>query len=225
MKEVLCAEMWKVFVLLVLIFHGLVPDVFSQENEADVLLLTRTYAQKSEQSTRSKEKIANARLGFEFAEKCVRAEPKRGACHYYRGVNRGLILESKISGIKKTLGKMVEDFEKARELDPGYEGGGASRALGYLYLRLPALGLGEKYKRDLGKAMTYCNEALQFDAEHPDNWLLKALILEKKNDRKGALTAAKQGVAFFSRFKDVPREYVLIHDDLLKLEKKLQKSD
>lgn len=200
-------------ILAVLFFSG---TALCQTLPQEPLALARHYAELAQRTVNKGEKSRIALLGIAAADSCVQAYPTRGACLYYRGISRGLELETHILGIKDGLRQILDDFNTARRREPSYDGGGPSRALGYLYLQLPSFILGSEFKRDLNRAQTFADEALRHDGQHPDNWLLQGLIAEKRGDAVRALFSFKSGLKIFDTLQTVPIDLAQVKADLEK---------
>lgn len=166
---------WLLFVGLVS-FVG-ITDARSKDPKfcatAPATELLETARLRSEQALKSNDLREKSRLATEglfFADKCLAKDANNVGCIYYRGVNRGLDLETRTIGIKKDLGRMMSDFEKVLELDERYDDGGAYLALGYVYLKAPSLPiLGDTARRDLTKAKDYALKSLKIAPANPEN--------------------------------------------------------
>lgn len=173
------------------------------------------------QKTSSEEEIRKLTLeGMMCADECLKKNPNESHCFYYRAVNRGLLLETGLANPKPHLKSLVDDFKRAAELAPTLDGAGPLRALGYIYLKLPAASLwGEGYSRDLDKAKTYAAEALRVDDAHPENWQLAGEIAFAEKDFK---TAKSHFKAALKRLKKAGAEK---ESQIQELEKWIHKSE
>ncbi|HBF12086.1 MAG TPA: hypothetical protein DDW49_01640 [Deltaproteobacteria bacterium] len=129
------------------------------------------------------EKIRHIKLGLAYAEDCVRRYSNEAGCYYYRAVARGLYLQAVPFKYQKKLRWMVSDAQKVLELDPRYEKGGAHRILGNIYLKVPSFSLKkEPITKDVDKAHTHAQKALEVNSKEKGNKLLIAEVLfEQEN--------------------------------------------
>lgn len=166
--------------------------------QLDAKGLFKKSLQRSEEAQNSgnlRDKAKLAEQGLEFANRCLVMESKNVGCLYYRAVNRGLYLETKILGVKDELKLMMDDFLTVINLQPSYDHGGAFRALGTVYLRLPGVPiLGTALSRDLDKAWDYAQKALRVAPDEAGNLLLVGEILMKKDDKEKAKTYFTQAL-------------------------------
>jgi hypothetical protein len=155
--------------------------------------------QRSEEAQNSgnlRDKAKLTEQGLDFANRCLETEPQNVGCLYYRAVNRGLYLETKILGVKDGLKLMMDDFIAVTHLQPSYDHGGAFRALGTVYLRLPAVPiLGSALSRDLDKAWDYAQKALAVAPDEAGNLLLAGEIAIKKDDKTRAQSYFSKSLA------------------------------
>lgn len=171
-------------------------------SEADLLRLARQHSQNAQKTKDFRKKYGIAREGLDLAEHCLKLNPKNIGCLYYRAVNRGLDLETRMLGIKEDLKKMMADFQAVIDANPYFDNGGAYLALGSVFLKAPTLPiLGENIRRDLGKAESYAQKALEVAGKDPFNLKFAGEVAYKKKDFTKALgyfEVAKQHI------KDVP---------------------
>lgn len=191
------------YILLILLFFSFntrAQDICPAKvsSEVDLLRLAQTHSQNAKKIKDFRKKSELAREGLNVAERCLALNPKNIACLYYRAVNRGLDLETRMLGIKDDLKKMLADFRTVADVNPYYDNGGAYLALGYVFLKAPTLPiLGEDIQRDLGKAESYAHKALEVAAKDPFNLKFAGEVAYKKKDFGKALqyfTAAEQNV-------------------------------
>ncbi len=130
-----------------------------------------------EHLTDKKEREAVHAKGMDAAEKLIAAHPKSAVGYYRRGVHQVRIL--KLTRNTKLIDPVKEDMAKVLEIDPSYEGGGASRVLGRLYFSLPWImgGSNKKAIKNLTKAVElgpklYLNHV----------YLAEVLIKQKKTE-------------------------------------------
>lgn len=167
-------------------------------SEVDLFHLAKTKSQNAKKTNDFRKKSELAQEGLNLAERCLILNPKNIACVYYRAVNRGLDLETRMLGIKADLKKMMIDFQTVANVNPYYDNGGAYLALGYVFLKAPTLPiLGEDIQRDLEKAESYALKALEVEGKDPFNLKFAGEVAFKKKDFAKALeyfTVAEQHV-------------------------------
>lgn len=147
--------------------------------QSDQALLAKNAAQKRQ----------HALKGIACASSCLKGDPAQPECYYYRGVNRGLLLETRAGHYKRDITLMIQDFKRTVVLASRLDEGGALRALGYIYLKLPELPIfGADLSRDLELAQKFADQALAVSAEHPDNLKLKGEIKWGFRDYESALS-------------------------------------
>ncbi len=174
--------------------HAAEPDCECKSWDIDLLI--KATKDKSDEALSSGSMRAKSKLaleGLKFAEACLEKNPDNTPCHYFRAVNRGIDLETRVLGVAKDLKLMIADFEIVTLNEPAFDDGGAFRALGYVYLKLPSLPiLGDELKKNLGKAMEFAQRALSIAPNHSDNLLLYGeILLEEGNHALAAETLGK----------------------------------
>lgn len=191
------------YILLILLFFSfntLAEDICPAKanSEVDLLRLAQTHSQTAKKTKDFRKKSELAREGLNVAERCLLLNPKNIGCVYYRAVNRGLDLETRMLGIKADLKKMMTDFRTVADVNPYYDNGGAYLALGYVFLKAPTLPiLGEDIQRDLVKAENYALKALEMENKDSFNLKFAGEVVYKKKDFAKALeyfTAAEQNI-------------------------------
>ena len=121
-------------------------------------------------------------------QQSLKREKNYVACLYYEAINYGLILETKAEQYKTGIQKLIRDFQRVSEIDPRYDSAGAFRALAFLYLKMPALPIfGGGLHRDLEKALSYADQALELFPDYFENLKLKGEILLLRKNYASAL--------------------------------------
>lgn len=180
-------------------FADSTPAICPQLDAAGLFKKSLQMSEEAQNSHNLRDKAKLAEQGVDFANQCLETEKQNVGCLYYRAVNRGLYLETKILGVKEGLNLMMDDFISVTRLQPSYDQGGAFRALGTVYLRLPSVPiLGTALSRDLDKAWNFTQKALAVAPNEAGNLLLAGEIAIKKEDEASArsyfnksLTAAR----------------------------------
>ena len=119
--------------------------------------------------------------GYKWAEKMIALKPEGVAGHYFYTINLGNYGEgiSILKALSVGLDKLYRQHgEKARALDPTFEAGGADRALGRFYFKLPW----PKYDADKSGAHLRASIALGPRKLRGYSYLADTLIKEKKYD-------------------------------------------
>jgi len=109
--------------------------------------ISRTMYYVGEHTEDKKEKKNIFAQAVYFAERAIEAEPEKPDGYYWRGVNNGLVGETR--GVLKSLSlvkPIKNDMNKVIEIDRTYEDGGADRVLGRVYFKLPGFAGGSKDK-------------------------------------------------------------------------------
>jgi len=169
------------------------PPCAAKLTAGRLLELSKEQSIKSQEANDLRLKAALAGEGLGYAEYCLNKAPQNAGCLFYRAVNRGLWVEANTGNVAAQLHKMIADFNSAIQLNPSYDHGGAYRALGYIFLKLPALPVvGDDLHRDLEKAQTYANEALCVDGQDAENLKLAGEVAYAKQDFSKARTYFNQ---------------------------------
>lgn len=164
-----------------------------------------------------------ATKGLEVANCCLTAFPNDVGCTFYRGVHQGWLLDARIKNVKAGLQAMKADFVAVENRQPAFEGGAPARALGNLYLSLPALPLfGREFTRDLDLAQSYADKAMVISPKNPENLQLVGELALKRGDKVKAAQSFAEGLAALSVPKNLTALQHQIDGDLVKLLKKTQ---
>ncbi len=147
-------------------------------NTASLLYGAKSSAERALNAKTNADQMAEARKGMQWGEGCVQSSPQEPGCYFYRAVNTGLYYEAAPLNYQKGLKKIIRDCNRVIELDPAYDGGGAFRILGNIYLKVPSFALSKKaIRKDMDLAVHYASQALAIDPKNHDNLLLWAEIL------------------------------------------------
>jgi tetratricopeptide (TPR) repeat protein len=122
-----------------------------------------------------------ATRGIDAARTAIEREPTNAAAHYWLGMDLGQLARTKTLGALKLVREMESEFQRARDLDAGYDYAGADRSLGYLYRDAPGwpTSIGNKKK-----AREHFEQAVKLHPEFPDNQLGLVESFEKWSDRQ-----------------------------------------
>jgi len=119
--------------------------------------------------------------GYEHAQRAVQLRPARVEGHFYSAMCLGE--HAKSMSVVKALrssarGKILGALDAVLRIDRGFDGGGADRAYGMYYHRLPWP------MRSVDKALTHLNRATTYDAGRPRTrfYLAQVLLAEKRRD-------------------------------------------
>jgi tetratricopeptide (TPR) repeat protein len=213
-----------IFILLILfsLSAQAEPNLCPLATNADIMALTKLRSEQAsiEYDLRKKSKLATE--GIYFANRCLQAEPKNVACVYYRGVNRGLELETRTTKIKKELGKMVRDFVVVTQMNPSFDSGGAYLALGQVYLKAPSLPILGEYRRDLDRALGFAKTALKIAPKDTHNLKFIADVYYKRKEYGQAFEHYRQALKTAKQLKGT-EEYEAYRSRVKKWTKKSKK--
>jgi tetratricopeptide (TPR) repeat protein len=121
-----------------------------------------------------------AERGIEFANSCLMISPEEAGCYYWRAVNTGLYLRTKILGYQDKVKQMIADLNRVAEIDQKYDHAGAYRILGQIYTQLPETTTHvDNVTRDLDLAMTYLKKSVEIAPDYPENYIALAQTLIK----------------------------------------------
>lgn len=144
-----------------------------------------------------------AKKALNLANDCLKKETTNASCYYYRGQAKGLLAEGKMLGYPSRVRSMLQDWEKARQLDPAIDHGGPDRMFAEVYIDLPSYFGPKDLRKDLKKAIQHLDQAIQF-SNYPTNFLDRAtaLVQEKRfAEAKESLASAK---ALLPEWQDHP---------------------
>src|SRR5260221_2410627 len=116
------------------------------------------------------ERRARLERGVRAGETAVRLAPDRPEGHFWLAANMGELAESGAMQGLKYRGRIRDELERVRAIQPGWQGGSAEAALGQWYFEVPRMLGGSHTKAEelLRRALTYDPEnraALSFLAE------------------------------------------------------------
>jgi tetratricopeptide (TPR) repeat protein len=116
------------------------------------------------------ERRAALERGMRAGERAVRIAPGRPQGHFWLAANMGELAESGAMQGLKYRGRIKDELERVRAIEPGWQGGSAEAALGQWYFEVPGMMGGSRSKAEelLRRALTYDPEnraALSFLAE------------------------------------------------------------
>lgn len=220
---------FKILLILAVLFlasvkaNQAVADCRKQTNKQGLLALRELDLSARLAEGDSDKRADAASKGLEVANCCLAAFPNDVGCIFYRGVHQGWLLDARIKNVKAGLQAMKADFVAAENRQPGFEGGAPARALGNLYLSLPALPLfGREFTRDLDLAQVYADKAMGFSPKNPENLQLVGELALKRGDKIKAAQSFAEGLAALSVLKNLTPLQHRIDGDLVKLLKKTQ---
>lgn len=126
--------------------------------------------------TKESEKETACREGIEYAKLGVEVNERSAPSHFWLAANYGGYAQVKGAFESAALIEHIKaEMETVLELDENFEDGGAHRALGRLYFKLPGVMGG-----DLEKAGAHLARAVELSPQNPENRLfLGELYLER----------------------------------------------
>jgi tetratricopeptide (TPR) repeat protein len=126
------------------------------------------------------EKLRLFQEAIDVTKRGVSLDDRSVECHFWLGISYAKYGEAK--GIMESLA-LIEPIRKEMrrviELDPSFAGGGAHRALGWIYHRLPGVAGGSNEK-----AVAELKKAIAFDQTHLLNHLCIADVYRKTGREK-----------------------------------------
>lgn len=130
--------------------------------------LARACFDRCEAITSRQVRISLAREGVEACRAALDGAPSEAGCHYYLGLNLGILAECQPLKALGWVREMESAWLAARVLDPGFDHAGADRSLGMLYAECPPppLGVGSR-----GKARQHLARAVEVAPGYPENRL------------------------------------------------------
>ena len=128
-------------------------------------------------------RIAVAREGVEACRSALRTFPAEAGCHYYLGLNLGILAQSQPLRALGLVREMESAWQASRLLDPTFDHAGADRSLGMLYAECPPppIGVGSR-----AKARSHLAKAVELAPDHPGNRLEWIEYLERDGDTEAA---------------------------------------
>jgi hypothetical protein len=131
-----------------------------------------------------------AALGHEGIAACDRAlaiDPTNAPAHYYLGLNRGQLAQTKLLGALKLVSQMEEAWTRTIALDPNFDYAGGHRAIGILYRDAPGwpTSIGSKKK-----ARLHLLKALELAPDYPGNKLSYLESLAQWGEKKSVQSQA-----------------------------------
>jgi len=162
-----------------------------------------------------------AKNGMKYARHCIIISPDDMACHYWNAVNTGLYYKIHIIGYQKGIRSMIADCDLVIKTKPKYEHAGAHRMLAEIYAQLPRTGIHpNSITRNLDLAEKYARTAVNIDSAYPENQLILAQILTKKESNREAFQALSKAKTKLHNWK-TDLSYKDWNKSIRRLEKKL----
>jgi len=128
--------------------------------------------------------------GRGHAETLAREQPAWAEGHYWLGLNLCGLAE--VGGARKgllLLPRIIEEFERALAVNPGYDQAGAHRVLGRIYYEAPAWPLSVG---DLHQARRHLRAAVALAPDNSSNHLYLGLTLLKQGEKAAARRELEQ---------------------------------
>ncbi len=123
---------------------------------------------KADNAPDDKVREAFAQEGIDACQAWLARDPKKGAAHYYLGMNLAQLARTKTLGALSVVKQMEKEWLATLNLDPNCDYAGADRNLGLLYRDAPGFPLSVGSK---SKAEACLRHAIQLSPEYPENWL------------------------------------------------------
>ena len=124
-----------------------------------------------------------AKEGAEACRVALKESPADGACHYYRGLNLGILAQTQPLRALGLVREMESHWQACQLLDPGFDHAGPDRSLGMLYAECPPapLSIGSR-----SKARLHLARAVQLAPDHPENRILWVEFLIQHGEKATA---------------------------------------
>jgi tetratricopeptide (TPR) repeat protein len=126
---------------------------------------------------------ALAKEGVEACRLALKESPADAACHYYLGLNLGILAQTQPLRALGLIREMESQWQACLLLDPGFDHAGADRSLGMLYAECPPspLGVGSR-----SKARFHLARAVELAPDHPENRILWIEFLIQRGEKATA---------------------------------------
>lgn len=155
--------------------------------------LARACFDRCEVITSKRVRISLAREAVEACRSALDGAPSEAGCHYYLGLNLGILAECQPLKALGWVREMESAWLASRVLDPGFDHAGADRSLGMLYAECPPppLGVGSR-----GKARLHLARAVEVAPGYPENRLqwIEFLLQRGEADEARKGFQAMQGI-------------------------------
>ena len=150
--------------------------------------LARACFDRAEGLTSRPVRSALAKEGAEACRLALKESPADAACHYYLGLNLGILAQTQPLRALGLVREMETQWQACQLLDPGFDHAGADRSLGMLYEECPSapLGVGSR-----SKARFHLARAVQLAPDHPENRILWIEFLVQRNENAAAVEEFK----------------------------------
>jgi tetratricopeptide (TPR) repeat protein len=134
------------------------------------------------------ERAEIAEQGIAVCRQLIARRPDSVAGHYYLGMNLGQLADTKRNlAALKMVKEMEQEFQKAADLEAGFDHAGPDRNLGLLYLQAPAIiSVGSR-----SKAHQHLQRAVELAPDYPENRLNLCEAYLKWGEYNGALRQIK----------------------------------
>ena len=145
--------------------------------------LARACFDRAEGITSRPVRLALAKEGVEVCRLALKEFPADAACHYYLGLNLGIIAQTQPLRALGLVREMESQWQACQLLDPGFDHAGADRSLGMLYAECPPapLGVGSR-----SKARHHLARAVELAPNHPENRILWIEFLIQRGEKATA---------------------------------------
>lgn len=142
--------------------------------------LARACFDRAEGITSRPVRSALAKEGVEACRVALKESPANAACHYYLGLNLGILAQTQPLRALGLIREMESQWQACQLLDPGFDHAGADRSLGMLYAECPPapLGVGSR-----SKARFHLARAVQLAPDHPENRILWIEFLIERGEK------------------------------------------
>ncbi|MBI2341271.1 MAG: tetratricopeptide repeat protein [Deltaproteobacteria bacterium] len=141
--------------------------------------------------------------GIANAEECIMKTPEEAACYYYHAINTGIYFGVHVIGYQDGLKTMISDCKKVIKLNDKFDHAGAYRILGKIYTDVPEMTMTKNgITKNLEKAISYLQKAVQIDANYPENHIYLADAYFESGKKEEAISSLANAVSLVPQWKN-----------------------
>lgn len=151
-------------------------------------VLARACFDRAESVSSKPVRIGLAKEGVEACRAALKEYPADVACHYYLGLNLGILAQAQPWRALSCIREMESEWQACQLLDAGFDHAGPDRSLGMLYAQCPPppLGVGSR-----SKARIHLARAVALAPGYPENSLQWIEFLIQRGEKEAAIEAFK----------------------------------
>lgn len=151
-------------------------------------VLARACFDRAESVSSKPVRIGLAKEGVEACRAALKEYPADVACHYYLGLNLGILAQAQPWRALSCIREMETEWQTCQLLEAGFDHAGPDRSLGMLYAHCPPppLGVGSR-----SKARIHLARAVALAPDYPENSLQWIEFLIQRGEKEAAIEAFK----------------------------------